>query len=698
MKKKLVDRYLIFAFFLIVFIAVIVSQLVGLQIINGKENDEKSQQRILRERKVNAQRGNITDRNGIPIATNRLGFSVQMVKTKITEAERNFMFVKLVDIFNKNNEDFKKDFTKYLTFAPIGYGTSLKTEAAIAKWKKEMANKPADIDIMDSPESIFKYFRMKFMIEDSYSDEDAYKIMLIKYEILIKQYDYINPLNLANDVSLETVAEIEEKNLEFPGVTTEMESFRKYVDAEYAAHVIGYVGGMREEDYPTLKAEGYAKNDILGQDGVEKAAEKYLRGKDGLKTIEVNTNGRLIEELDANPAVPGNDVTLTIDYRLQKIAMESLERTIAEIRVNGGLNNYGDANAGAAVALDLKTGEVLVLASYPSYDPAAFLLSNNQEVSDLISGKIENKPLFNRAISGTYAPGSTFKPLTAIAALEEGIITANTPINDPGYYIADGISFPCMETKYYGYNHGTLTLTKALATSCNVYFHDIGVKTGIDLIDKWAKLLGLGEKTGIDILNEVKGTRSSKDFKKTLTTDFWGRADTAQTAIGQLYNAFTPLQLANYIATIANGGKRFTPYIIKKVTKHDGSTVVETQPQFEQLPVSVITLEAVKAGLVEVAQSVEGTAAASFQGFPYKVAGKTGTAETGPKNQSSNALFICYAPVEDPQIAIAVVIERGAWGSYAAPIARDILTEYFNLNTKSGIDDKIMSEEVQFTR
>lgn len=705
MREKLRDRYMILGICYILLGMVIVLQLANLQIIHGKEYDEASRRKVVREKKVIAPRGNIVDRYGVPIAVNRQGFTVDIVKTGVGDEEFNAALLRLVRIFEKNGETYNNRLSKYLTFNPLSFNG--KSMEEINKWQKneDILGLKED-ELLSTPEAVFKHLKKKFRIGDSYTDEEAYKIMTIQYEILMDRwkFDTGNSINLARDVKYETVAEIEEKHHLLPGVTTDVEPMRKYIDAHLAAHVIGYVRGITAEQYDRLQGEGYGRNDIIGQTGIELTAERYLRGMDGQKKVEVDTSGRQTDELYGKPAIPGNDIVLTLDMNLQKVAMESLERNIKLIRESGGRNNFGDANAGAVVVIDVKSGEILAMASYPSYDPSIFLASPDDReaqkaIADLGDPENELTSEFNRAIQGAYAPGSTFKPLTAIAALEEGIITPETEIIDRGKEDIGNWMFYCLEYTMGLGAHGRLKLDRALATSCNIFFHIIGYRTGIDNIDKWGKLFGLGELTGIDIPGEIKGMRASKETKRQLRNDDWRPADTAQTAIGQFDNLFTPLQLVNYISTIANGGKRYKPYLIKRVVKHDGSLVNETEPEYEQVPVKPETIEAVKKGMVAVANSVDGTAVRVFNDFPFKVAGKTGTAETGKEaNHSSNALFVCYAPADDPQIAVVAVVERGVWGSNAAPIAKDVLEEYFRLNSGSRASDEVIPDDPVFTR
>ncbi|MDP4180789.1 MAG: penicillin-binding protein 2 [Bacillota bacterium] len=708
MKEFLKDRFNIVAIFFILFGVLIIVQLVNLQVINGKKYDEESQRKLPNIRRVSAPRGNILDRYGVPIAVNRIGYTVQIVKTKMKDDERNQMILELVNIFEKNKDNYYNSLKNYLTIKPFAFGKSIiKSQKSMDSWKKDMVLNKKDVSLLSTPESTFNYLRDKFKIDKKYSVEDAYKIMTIKYEMLIRGYSSLTSLCLAKDLSRESVAEIEERHQEFPGVFTDVDTYRKYVTGDTAAHVVGYVGSMDANDYKRLKDDGYRQDEIIGKTGMEEYAEPYLKGKDGQKKIEVDIAGRLTEELETNPAIPGDNVKLTLDLNMQKVAMDSLKRNIENIRsMADGKKNFGDAQTGAAVAMDVNTGEILAMASYPSYDPSYFIAkADDKEAQKKIDFYNKNKLAFtyNRVINGIYTPGSTFKPLTSIAALESGVITPSTPIDDPGLYVVDGHKFTCLEFKT---GHGTLDLKRALETSCNIYFEKVGVQTKIDNLSKWGALFGLGQKTGIDLNYESKGVLASRAYKKSeafkranggKAEGFWD-ADTAQASIGQIYNSFTPLQLVDYIGAIANGGRLMRPHLIKKVLKYDGSVVMENKPDYTKIPVKQENLNAVIEGMKAVTQEENGTAVDAFKNFPIKVAGKTGTAETGyEKNSSSNALFVCFAPADKPQIAVAVVVEHGAWGANTAPIATDILSEYFNLSGAGRSDDKLKPDQIEFT-
>jgi penicillin-binding protein 2 len=707
LKEKSSQRYVVIVIgFLLAFTAIIF-QLVNLQIVRGKEFAQKSQRRIISEREIIAPRGNIVDRNGLPIAVNRTAHNVKLAATGLKSPEYNEMILKLINVFEEyNNGSYEKNLENYLTFNPIEFGSSLtKSEEALEKWKSEMVIKEKDIEKLKTPEDVFKYFREeKFLIDEKYTDEEAYKIMTIRYDMLIK-YSPSNPVLIAKDVSMETVAQLEERHFEFPGVIIDSVPQRRYIDASSVAHVLGYIGIINPEEYESLKDEGYKLNDMLGKTGIELSAEKDLRGINGQKRVEVDTKGRLTRELSSNPAVPGNDIVLTIDSRLQKVAMESLERNINRINALSEQEPekyLGDAEAGSVVAIDVKSGEVIVMASYPAYDPNVFL-SNSKEAQqsrmELNDPENSARPLINRAIQGQYAPGSIYKPITAIAGIEAGKISkGNDNITCRGRHNIGGWNFECLSYRNYRTSHGRQDLIKAMGTSCNIYFHELGVDTGIDIIDKWAKYFGLGERTGIELQWEAAGKRANKETKRQLRNDEWRPADTAQVAIGQFDNLFTPLQIANFTSTLANGGKRYSPHIIKEVRKHDGSIVRQTNIEYEELPLSEGTMDYINESLKAVINETYGTAYTYFIDFPedITVAGKTGTPETG--TGTSNALFVAYAPADDPEIAVAVVIEKGVWGSNAVPVGVDVLKEYFGTNNNVLPEDRITTDKVRFTR
>ena len=683
-KNLFKNRYILLAIFFIILTLILLGNLVDLQIVNGQEYLEQSKRKFVSHNVLYAPRGNIYDRNGIPIAGSRLGFFIHYTDAEISNEYKNEMFLNLMELFKRKDVKLKKSLTKKITINPIAYATE-----NVDGFINSIAFSQSDKDDLTSAEKTFEYLREKvYKIDQKYTVEQAYEIMILRYEL---QTGY-KPFFFAEDVDELVVAEIEERSNDFIGIGILTKPVRTYIEPSAVAHILGYVGLVNESDLLAFREKypekNYKQGDFVGILGVERSAEKYLRGINGETTKEVDEEGRVLAHWVNKEPVKGQDVYLTVDLELQRAAVESLEKNIERIKNIGGKKNFGDANAGAVVAIDIKNGEVLALASYPYYDPTVFLENNSQEIIRLFND--EDRALWNRATNGTYAPGSTYKPLIEMADIQEKIITPPKLINCPYKEEIGERIFTNLEG-----NQGYINLEKALATSSNMYFYKVGVETGIDNIVKWAKEFGFGQKTGIEI-SEDKGQIASRELKKSLYNEPWFPANTAMSSIGQLYNAFTPLQIANYTATIANEGIRNTPHIIKKVAAEGDEVVNYIEATSYTLPVDKKNIEAVKKGMVAVANDDDGTAARQFQDFPFKVAGKTGTAEHGNElKSSSNALFICYAPADDPQIAVAVVVEKGVWGAYTAPIARDVLKTYFNLNNGNIDSDQNDKEEYQ---
>ncbi len=695
-KRLLKNRCFYISILLVAVMSVMIGRLYKLQIIDGNMYRNKALTTIDSTTKlpVDAPRGNIYDRNGLLLATTRKSYKVQMVNVDNPQEERNAMYLALVNLFQENGDTYTNTFGKYLSY-PIDWGTSLNGEDAGAdrkSWINTIAIKKSDRDRLNTPQEIFNYLRReRFKIDEKYTDEEAYKIMIIRYETFSFGLSYITPSVIAEDCCDETVEMIEARYLDFPGVTTEETYFREYVNAEEASHILGYVRAISEEEYALMKDQGYSNDDIIGKIGIEQVAEGYLRGVDGIREVYIDKNG-VVREYSYTDPIPGNDVYLTIDYTFQQKCVEILREEIENIKAaKDDIKNFGDAEAGSVVVLNAKTGETLAMANYPNYDNSIFLEPSSNKTAQKAIMDLFNDPTspsLNRATQGLYPVGSTFKPITAVAALTDHVTNDSREIRCNGFLVINNHTHSCM-----GY-HGNISLKSAISKSCNVYFQQIGVETGVDDIDVWAKKFGLGEKTGIEI-NEYAGYRSNPETMKIKETDIyhkWTDSDTAQTAIGQLYTLFTPLQLARYAAALGNGGVLNVPYLIGNVKTTDGTSVLDNSGKnagIGKIDVSSSALESVKAGMTQMV--LESAAAAeAFKAFPKGfVAAKTGTPETGMEafGQSSHSVLICYAPAADPEIAVAIVVEHGARGANALPIAGKIFETYFYGKTLS--DDSL---------
>lgn len=702
-KKLIRNRHLHIAIILSIVTFVLIVRLVDWQIINGKVIDYQASVGYYSTRDIPAQRGKIYDRNGKLIAYNRTGYVVQLVPSNVPTEERNRMYLKIVNILEKNGDTYEKSLERFLQFSPLRWGSYLEGDDEDAKtkrenWKETIVVKKSDVELLNTPEDVYNYMRdVLFKIDESYTEEETQKIMYVAYEAHYKGVSAKNPLILSSDISIKSMSEIEARHLELPGIATEEVYFREYVDGRTVAHILGYVRPMSGEEYENIyKEKGYALDEIVGKEGIERAAEEYLRGTKGKKTVYVDRNGRELREISSIPPLPGNDIYLTIDLELQKVALESLKKNIELIASQkNNTNNHGDCNAGAVVVSNPKTGEILAMVSYPDFDPSIFLAPKTDQeaqkaIQDLYTDTTKSASL-NRASQGLYQPGSTFKLLTGIAGLETGKITANTRYTCRRVGVYDGMEIRCLA------HHGSISLVPAITRSCNIYFYDAGIDIGINSLDAWMRNFGLGEYTGIEI-PEYKGRRSNIDTMKAVERDqshIWGRADTAQTSIGQLYHQYTPLQLLNFGAAFGNGGYLTKSFLIQKAVSYDGRITFQTEPELNKIDVSDDNLKIINQGMLGVINDANNRVEQLFKDFPVQVAGKTGTPQHGMEalGRSSHGVFVGYAPADDPEIAVSIVLEYGVWGANCTPIAKDIFEKYFNIGQYEDPDYNLPSQE-----
>ena len=565
------------------------------------------------------------------------------------------------------------------------------TKEDLAKWQtREDLFGRTEANVQYDANEFFRYLRRYFFVEDSYSDLDAYKIITFRYEILKMRSEYsAGYIEIANDVSLETIAYITENIHKLGGVSFRKSYVRAYTPkAALAAHIVGYVGLVTDQDME--KDETLGPDYMIGKMGVEVFCEEYLRGKPGYAIVETDVSGNILSVTEGQQPINGSDIYLTLDMTLQETALDALEITIEEIISKAdGTKNFGDANAAVSIVLDVDTGEVLACANNKSFDPSWFV--NNDE--DSVTKRLEaitdekNTPMFNRAIQALYTPGSIFKPIVAIAGLESKVITKDTTLECKMKAEIGGHSFACLSW------HGKINVTKALEQSCNIFFNLLGVETGIDTIGIWAKAYNLGVRTGIDLPGESRGILSGKEYKLQTFNESWWTADTAQSAIGQLYNNFTPMQIASYIATLASSGKKYTPHVVLRIENDLDGIIYEGDTSYTLTGITEETNKTVKEAMKLVAK--QGTASRVFAKYPMQVAAKTGTAETGYEiNSSSNGLSIAYAPADNPEIAACVIIEKGVWGSYTVPALMRIFNDYFDIELEEEIvDDTLVTNE-----
>lgn len=715
--RLLQSRYTILGIIFWVFAVTILVMTANLQLSGNTTQILASYTGVSRQYGVKAPRGDIVDCNGIVLATSEEVNTLMLANAKLKDDKLNAMLLDLSYLLDQYNVTPVYELAEYLQIDPYLF---LKDSEKTIAWQispnlfklKESTTDSivsySDTYVKMDPQVFFLYLRSKevFNISTEYSEEEAYRIALLRYQIYAARWAFQTgtPVKIATDVPDELIAILLEQNNKYFGVIAGKEYRRVYSPlAKTSSSVVGYIGKISQETFSSLKDFGYSADDVVGQQGIEAQMERYLHGQSGIEPYNVWTTdeagGMFFPETIGVKPQPGAKVRLTIDTRLQKVAMDALKEYIKEAAEEPEAieKGYKTASGGAVVMLDVKTGEILTMVSYPNFDPMDFVLTMDGDaraqeqvnyylgLGDYSAVTEEDKPLFNRAIQAYYAPGSTFKMVTAVAGLEKGVISAgsNTCICKSPYEIDAGFVVKCLERPDDG--HGPLSLEQGLATSCNLYFQQLGIKTGIDAIDYWGKVLGLGELTGIDLPGEVKGFRASKEVKRLLREQeydkTWFIADTAQSSIGQFDNSFTIIQLARYTAALATN-TLVTPHIIKDVTAADGTTLYAGSTYIEQLPLSESTLGAVRQGMLAVGANDQGTAYENFMDFPIAVACKTGTAETGLeyiKKEYSNGLFVIYAPYDDPQVAIALVVDRGAWGSLTTGIAKKLLMAYFDV-------------------
>lgn len=664
---------------------VFIMQLFNLQVIHGEEYKEQAQNRTLRKTQFVAPRGEILDRYGEVLATNREGYNIMIYRNKLESEEKNEMILKLIEIFNKWEITYRDTY-------PLKYENETLVFDSETKEKSfRKSNKFAEETI----DEILSFYTNRYDISDKYTLEQKRNIIAIRYDLERSGYSTYTAYEIATDVSKEVILEITERSNEFPGVSIEEQPIRYYPNNNLASHILGYIGKISPEEYSELKEEGYFINDNIGQDGIENIMEARLRGSNVTKSIEIDEYGRYIITNNNNEIITGDQVYLTIDAKLQEVAENSLEEVINKIATGYFADGSTQAKSGSVIAIDVNTGEILAMASYPDYDPNLFVKGiSNKDWKELNN---ETRPMFNRNILGLYSPGSIYKMVVAVAALETDTIGTNTLIKDEGVYK----KYPDYQPKCWVWTpatqrtHGEINVSGAIQYSCNYFFYAISEMVGIDKIEEYTKLFGLGQKTGIELPGEKAGIVAGKTYASQIG-EKWMPGDTLSAAIGQSKNSFTPIQIARYIAILANGGKRVEPHIIKSVITSEGKMLDDEELQKyldnvlsreedklpEDLNISDSTLKAIFSGMESVTGDSGGTAYNTFKDFGVKVAGKTGTVQVGG-GKADNAWFLGFAPYDNPEIAICAVIEQGSHGTYTASIVKAILEEYFALKQEN---------------
>lgn len=613
---------------------------------------------------IKAARGEILDRYGRPIAVNRESYNIIFDASYISKNNINQTIYTLINLVERHGESFRDKLPLSLK-QPFGFEESDdKSSISTLKSRLKLNHYATAKNCFDNMVEKYNLF--------NYSDINKRKIMGVRYTMEIEDFSISYPFTFAEDISNETRSIILENSSNLSGITIEESVIREYPAGDIMAPLIGTTGPIYAENWEKLKQQGYSFNDYIGKSGAEAAFEGYLRGADGTKKVVLNKNGEVMETFVEKDAVAGNTVMLTIDLNVQKVAQNSLEKLIKNKK---GLGQK--VTGGAVVVVNVNTGELIASANYPTYTLEQYRTDYNSLLSD------PSLPLFNRAINGTYPPGSTLKPGVAAIGITTNNITESELIRCTKYYdYYKDMTYRCM------YHHGNINVINALSESCNYYFYETGRRIGINELNKYCRLFGLGVKTGIE-LPESEGVLAGPAYAKKINAT-WNPGDTLQASIGQSYNLFTPLQLATYAATIANGGTRYQSHLLHQVNSADFSkTIVEPKVTIEsQTGLSEKAIVTAKKGMLSAA--FEGTASSIFRRYPIQVGGKTGTSQT---IGDDHGIFIAFAPYENSEIAVAIVVEHGLNGHSCAPVVKDIFDAYFfskNEQAKNQEIDKLL--------
>lgn len=710
--KQFNRRSLAVAAVLAVMLAVFCGVLYSLQVVHAEDYRAMSVVKIDNRVTVEGARGELLDRYGRELVTNRAVYRITL-NTRLMgdEAQRNPNLMALINICRDNGLAWTDSlpisttvpFT-YTTRTPLAYelegggvaftrlgrllnalplGSTVKARLNLPTTKDIEAAKTLD-DIPGGPgaEELMDALRDYFEIDPSWSDEDARALIGVLYEVNLRSYD-INQQEyiFAQDVDIDVISAVKEQGL--TGVSIDASTVREY-NTSSAAHLLGRVGSIQNTTWDYYRELGYSMNDKVGIDGAESAFESYLRGESGTLVQELDTSGRVISEYwytnsetgETDEPKPGDNVMLTLDLRLQEKVEEILANTIENL-------DSEDTRGGAVVVESVDSGEVLAMASYPTFDLAT-IYSDTALYNEALNDPLE--PFNNRATNGQYSPGSTFKPLVAVAALEEGLVTSTEEIRDTGslqlpeeeHYPYGDFHPQCWIYRQYRGNHGWENLAEALRDSCNIYFYTLGHRLGIDKLDEYAAAFGLGEATGFELSEEsglVAGPATSEALGQT-----WYGGEVLNAAIGQGNTLVTPLQLANYMVTLLNGGDHLVPHLLKTVKSSDYSeTVYEQEREVRNsLDLDSASVEAVKQGMWAVANDTESTVDQYLSNLAVEVGAKTGSAQVGSAEREANAIFTLFAPYDDPEIVISIVVEGGASGGNLAQAAGEIVNYYFS--------------------
>jgi penicillin-binding protein 2 len=663
-------------------------RLYDLQIVQSKAEGVDPPGTYTYRTRVKAARGEIIDRNGNVLVGNRASFNLVLINDALFNSPNyNESIRRLTNMTHELGLEITDHFPVTMD-KPYTYTKNEYSNAYNSYFKSFLAARQWDADI--TAPQLIRRMRSLYGIPEDWTEEEIRRVLSVRYELSLRRCTNLPTYVLLEDVDAPSLAALNDLNI--PGLNVETSTVREY-HTDYAAHILGRTGLMNAEEYELYKQYGYSMDAYVGKDGLEKAFELQLHGTDGMRETKVAADGTILEEHYIQAPIAGNHVELSIDINLQRIAEEEMERLVRDLKENGlkGSNMGMDCEGGAVVAMQVKTGEVLVCSSYPSYS----LQTYYEDYNELM--EMKPAPFYNRALSATYPPGSVFKMVTTIAGIEQGRISSGTRIEDKGIYrrFEDSNFFPrCMLWTTQRKTHGSINVMEALACSCNYYFYEVGWKAGIDSLDRVAAALGLGEYTGIEI-KENKGRRANPDTKKenySGSDAYWYGADTVLAAIGQSENRFTPMQLCNYTCALANRGTRYRATFMNRVISSDYQSLIqENQPEVvAQLNIPDDAYYAIVEGMHMTTTWGAGTSYGLYHNYPIAVCTKSGTAQHG-SGGSDHASFVIFAPKDDPQIAIAIYLQKGGQGGNLGKVAQSILDSYFS---ETGSVDTVPGENI----
>ena len=649
------------------FFAIFTARLVDWQLIHGSEYSELAKRSTSYTVKTDATRGEILDKNGSGLVVNTTRYKIVIDKLYVNENTLDANLLSLINLMDLSGDRWEDT----LPIALLGSTFSYKNDSE-SEISELLSEDFLNLDKNTTAPDCFNSLVKRYEIDERLSLKEQRNLVSVHYNMELTGYSNSNPYIFAKDIKRSTVSTVSENTQGVSGIDVQTYLVRTAQDACLAPHILGALGSITEEEYGDLKGgeKTYSLTDNVGKFGIELAFENQLKGEGGMKIIKRNSDGTIVDTVETIDSKPGNTVYLTLDKKLQKTAVKSLAENIKAAKEQGvaekqssGKSGFGeDCETGAAVMLSVKDFSVLAAASYPTYDLNKYSEYGNYYVK---LSENKNSPMYNRISVGSFACGSVYKPCVACAALEEKTISTDTEIfckQEYDYYPSNVVH--CM------HYHGDLNVTGAIAQSCNYFFAETGRRLGIETMYLYSEKFGLGEYTGIEI-EESKGTLAGRDSTN------WMPGNTVQAAIGQSDNAFTPLQLATYAATLANDGTRLKTHVVSKITDYERKNNVQDYSRpvvVDNCAVSQKNLEIVQKSMLEVTQNQDGTAHSMFGDYKVKVAAKTGTAENAG---SDHTTFICYAPYDKPEVAVAVVIEHGAKGRYSMQVAKDLLDGYF---------------------